>query len=98
MWTVPHRRAPPTGRPRDGRWKALRYAPGTEPTAQDELWHFELYDLDSDRGEQLNVAALHPDRRRHFESVMNAAHAPKPYARAPYQPRPTGDAWHGARC
>lgn len=83
---------------RDGRWKALRYAPGADPTVPDDQWLFELYDLEADRGEQLNVAAVNPDRRREFEAVMNAAHATAPYARAPFQPRLTGDTWHGVRC
>jgi arylsulfatase A len=71
---------------RDGRWKGIRYAPGTDPTAPDEQWQFEVYDLEADRGERLNVAATQPAVKTQLEAIMRREHAPAPYRRAPYRP------------
>lgn len=81
---------------RAGKWKGIRYAPGTDPEAPDDQWQFELYDLSSDPGELVNLAPLHPDVRAEIETIMKASHAPQPYARAPYQPK-RADARAGSR-
>jgi arylsulfatase A len=76
---------------RKGRWKGLRFAPGTDPSAPRDQWQFELYDLVADRQERYNVAALHPDLRDQLVSFMEASHKPPPYGRKPYSPRATHD-------
>ncbi|GAA4114108.1 arylsulfatase [Nocardioides fonticola] len=73
-----------------GNWKAVRHAPGQDPSIPDSQAKFELYDLDSDRGELLDVSLLNPDVAARMQKRMRANHAPPPYARKAYRPRRTG--------
>jgi arylsulfatase A-like enzyme len=56
---------------RMGRWKAVRRPGFTGP--------FELYDLETDLGEQHDVAAAHPDLIRQITSIMAREHVASPY-------------------
>lgn len=76
-----------------GRWKAVRHAPGQDPTVPDARARFELYDLEADRGELVDVSLLHPDVAARMQARMRASHAPPPYPRRAYRPRRTGDAF-----
>ena len=58
---------------RSGTFKGLRWAVG-DTTAHGDRWRFELYDLDVDGGEKVDVSALHPDIRSELEAVMEAEH------------------------
>ena len=71
---------------REGKWKLLRYAPDTDPTAPDDEWEYELFDMVADRGETANVALLNPDVVDRLTAVIKASHAPRPYAREPWPP------------
>jgi len=55
---------------RSGPWKAVRIPVFTGPT--------ELYDLSRDIGEQVNLAAAHPERVKELEKMMQHAHTPHP--------------------
>jgi arylsulfatase A-like enzyme len=63
---------------RMGRWKAIRRPGFTGP--------FELYDLQSDLGEQHDVAAAHPDLIRQITSIMEREHVASPYWGPPAAP------------
>ena len=70
---------------REGRWKCLRYALGhTDPNAPDERWEVELFDMQADRGEMVNLALLNPDVVARMVTTMKASHAPQPFAREPW--------------
>jgi arylsulfatase A len=73
---------------RDGRWKGVRYAPGRDPTLPSEAWTYEVYDLEADRGETTNVAALQPAVRARLQAIMERSHAPQPYRRVSSLSRP----------
>ncbi|OMG57175.1 hypothetical protein BJN44_06160 [Tessaracoccus sp. ZS01] len=45
---------------RRGNWKAIRFAPAKDRTVADDLWDFRLYNLATDLGEDVNVAAQNP--------------------------------------
>ena len=72
---------------RDGSWKLVRYAPGTDPNAPDDEWTVELYDLATDPAEANDLAEARPDVVARLLDLIRAAHRPQPYARAPYAPR-----------
>jgi arylsulfatase A len=72
---------------RDKAWKLVRYAPGRSPDAPDDEWTVELYDLANDRSETHDMAQAAPDVTARLLGLIRAAHAPQPYARAPYTPR-----------
>ena len=72
---------------RDGAWKLVRYAPGTDPTAPDDEWTVELYDLASDPAEARNLVDERPDVAARLLELIRRAHTPQPFARAPYAPR-----------
>lgn len=76
-----------------GRWKGVRHAPGTDPHVADSRAKFELYDLEADPAETLDVALRHPAVAKRLQKRMRASHAPPPYQRKPYRPRRTGDAF-----
>ena len=76
---------------RDGRWKAVRYTPQRDP--ESSVWTYEVYDLESDRNETTNVATTQPAVRARLQAIMERSHAPQPYHRAPYTPRPTRDGY-----
>ena len=52
-------------------WKAVKYL-----SDNDNRWVFELYDLETDIGEQHNIADEHPDIIRKIELIMEEAHVP----------------------
>ncbi len=72
---------------RDGAWKLVRYAPSTDPTAPDDRWKVELYDLAADPKEATNVVDQQPDIAARLLGLIHAAHTPQPFARAPYTAR-----------
>jgi arylsulfatase A len=76
---------------RDGRWKAVRYTPQRDP--ESSVWTYEVYDLESDRNETTNVAATQPAVRARLQAIMERSHAPQPFHRVPYTPRPTRDGY-----
>ena len=82
---------------RAGRFKLVRYAPGTDPTAPDEDWTTELYDLRSDPAEASDLAAERPDVAARLVALIRAAHAPEPYKRRRYRPRRTHTGFDTAR-
>jgi arylsulfatase A len=51
---------------RMGKWKAVRPSPAGK---------IELFDLETDLGEEENVAALHLDVVRRMQQIMRSAHA-----------------------
>ena len=71
----------------------MRYAPGRDPTLPSAAWKYEVYNLARDRAERVDVAAAQPAVRARLQAIMERAHAPQPYRRAPYDPQPTGDAY-----
>jgi len=54
---------------RRGRWKAVRHSPSGP---------IELYDLEKDIGEQINVAARHPDIVKKMDGRFRTARGPNP--------------------
>ncbi|MEB2784407.1 arylsulfatase [Algoriphagus persicinus] len=58
---------------RQGKWKAvkLQVFGSDEPT-------IELYDLSTDLGEELDIAAQHPEKVKELEALMNESHEPNP--------------------
>lgn len=71
---------------RDGRWKAVRFAPGRDRYVDDALWDVELYDLASDIGETTNVASAHPEVAAALVRFMREAWAEPPYERPTWSP------------
>ncbi|MGP3970483.1 arylsulfatase [Streptomyces sp. 6N223] len=59
-----------------GDWKAIRYAPGRDRSARDELWDFELYDLAADPGETTNLATARPDLVTELTALLRASWTP----------------------
>lgn len=59
---------------RMGKWKGVRQNVNYNPPPP-----IELYDLDSDIGEQDNIAADHPDIVAQIEQIMTEAHTPSSY-------------------
>jgi arylsulfatase A-like enzyme len=68
---------------RQGHWKAVRFAPGTDRTAPDDQWQAELYDLRSDPGETTDIAAAHPAVLERLVGLMRDAWADT-YEREPF--------------
>jgi arylsulfatase A len=64
-----------------GDWKAVKNGP---------VAPIELYDLKTDRGEQTNVAANHPDIVKRIEAIMKSARADSPDwpLKTPSNPKP----------
>lgn len=58
---------------RMGKWKGVRNNVGRAPDSR-----LELYDLSEDIGEQVNVAADHPDLVRKLDGFMKAAYTASP--------------------
>jgi arylsulfatase A-like enzyme len=56
---------------RMGKWKALRLGVRSNPNGP-----LELYDLETDVGEQRNVAADHPELVEQMAAIMSAEHTP----------------------
>ena len=56
---------------RKGKWKAVRYNVAADPNSL-----LELYDLNSDVGESVNVAAAHPELISDFEILLKGARTP----------------------
>lgn len=96
---------PAIGAVRDGRWKLHRPRPGY-PALLEPLVHLEfsghgrlLYDLETDRGEQHDVAALHPDVVARLEGEIERFEASTPAAEpvrvaaAPADARGWGQLW-----
>ena len=73
-----------------GRWKGVRHAPGADPLVDDARARFELYDLEADPAETLDVSLLNADVATRLQERMRASHAPPPYQRRAYRPRRTG--------
>lgn len=55
---------------RSGKWKALRYGASKD---------IELYDLEADKSEQHNLAAMHPKLVSEFLQMFKSARTPNPY-------------------
>ena len=53
---------------RKGKWKAVRYNVALDPNST-----LELYDLESDIGESINVATVHPEVVSEFEILLKGA-------------------------
>ena len=53
---------------RKGKWKAVRYNVATDPNSP-----LELYDLESDVGESVNVASAHPELISDFQILLEGA-------------------------
>jgi len=64
-----HESGPTLQAARVGKWKAVRAGPSAP---------VELYDLESDPGEQTNLAASHPDLVERFLAIFREAHRPDP--------------------
>lgn len=62
-------------------WKGLRFAPGKDRNIPDEDWMFELYDLDSDIGEQHNVTDQHPELSAELLALMKESWVEPPFDR-----------------
>jgi arylsulfatase A len=58
---------------RFGRWKAVRFAPGTDHSAPDDQWDLELYDLRADQSESTDVSADRPRVARRAVRYMKEA-------------------------
>lgn len=73
-----------------GRFKAVRHAPGGDPTVPDAAARLELYDLEADPAETTDVSAEHPEVVARFQERMRASHLPEPKRRRAWRPRRTG--------
>lgn len=62
---------------RSGRWKGI-----VKPFASD---HFELYDLETDPGEDHDVAAQHPEIVARLRQIIREQHVPSPEWKVPSQ-------------
>lgn len=66
---------------RFGRWKLVGFGPGPAYSDPDERWSVELYDLQADSGERIDVAPAHPDRVAEGVSYLREAWRPPSPAR-----------------
>ncbi len=71
---------------RQGRWKAVRFAPDRDRSVPDDAWSVELYDLASDVGETTNVAAQHPEVAASLVALMKRSWIEPPMPREPWRP------------
>jgi arylsulfatase A len=56
---------------RKGKWKAVKYNNNADPQG-----HIELYNLNTDPGETLNLAQKHASIAKHLEKLMKSARTP----------------------
>ncbi|MFG2825408.1 sulfatase-like hydrolase/transferase [Kitasatospora sp. NPDC048365] len=58
---------------RQGKWKAVRFAPQRDHTLPDDKWQVELYDLSADVGETTNLVQTYPAKAKELVALMRAA-------------------------